>query len=67
MEKKTNVKKILNQLSQSQLNLIVNQKIIGGSDSGSLWFTITDNGSGWSISDLWDSSNPNNCQNVCKE
>lgn len=60
---KLDLKGVLRQLSNDNLNLVVNN-VIAGSDSGSYW-TISDNGSGWSISDLWDSSNPSECSNPC--
>lgn len=53
----TNLRNIVSDVSLSNLNLIVDFEVIGGSVSGS-WWTIT--GPGNSISDWWD-----NC--TCKE
>lgn len=59
---KNSLKKVLDQLSQDNMNLIVNNNIVAGSVSGS-WWTISGNifldtkvqgAGGWSISDLWD-------------
>jgi hypothetical protein len=54
--KKIDLKNLFNQLSTENLNLVVDKKVIAGSDSGSM-FTI----SGfipimgtWSFSDMWD-------------
>jgi hypothetical protein len=62
--KNVNIKQLMTELENENLNLVTNRSVVAGSDSGS-WWTISIGSEGptnWqgSFSDWWD-----NC--VCKE